>query len=63
MGKVPLQVNKEFELHARQIFVLLIFFAAFDQVISEYNLIMESVGTASKPQPNGSKLKFKRCPS
>ena len=42
MGKVPMQVVKEFEHQARQNLCTLNFSAAFNQVISECNLVMES---------------------
>ena len=42
MGKVPMQVVKEFEHQAWQNLCTLNFSAAFNQVISECNLIMES---------------------
>ena len=42
MGKVPMQVVKEFENQAGQNLSTLNFSAAFNQVISECNLIMES---------------------
>ena len=42
MGKVPMQVVKEFEHQAGQNLCILNFSAAFNQVISECNLIMES---------------------
>ena len=40
MGKVKLQVVKEFEHQARQNLCTLNFLAAFNQVISDCNLIM-----------------------
>ena len=42
MGKVPMQVVKEFEHQAKQNLCILKFSAAFNQVMSECNLIMES---------------------
>ena len=42
MGKVPVQVVKEFECQARQNLCTLNFSAAFNQVISECNLVLES---------------------
>ena len=41
MGKVPLQVDKEFEHQARQNFCTLNFLAAFTKVVSECNGTME----------------------
>ena len=63
MGKVPLRVVKEFEHQARQNLCTVSFLAAFTQVISECNLVMEIAGTVSRLLSNGSKLKFKGCQS
>ena len=42
MGKVPMQAIKEFEHQARQNLCTLNFSAAFNQIVCECNLIMES---------------------
>ena len=53
VGKVPLQMVKEIEHQARQDLCILIFSVAFNQVLSECNLIMEScresINATAKP--------------
>ena len=48
MGKVPMQVVKEFEHQARQNLSTLNFSVAFNHVISECNLIKESCRNSLK---------------
>ena len=62
MFKVLLQVVKEFEHQASQNLCTLNFSAAFTQVISECNLVMENCKDSIKATVNRSNLGSKRVP-
>ena len=62
MGKVPMQVVKEFEHQAWQNLYTLNFLAAFNHIISECNLIMENCSDSLKVASKLVKTRIQKVP-